>query len=108
MRPPTSLMAAIATDEITKLAQTSPLWPTYSDEIDRASAREKLEAKVGPPAERAPDVDVKIPKPPPPSRTKRSKADDGNVVTDYLRSREGRQMDNRIVRGVFRLLKKRR
>ena len=33
--------------------------------------------------------------------------DDGNVVTDYLRSREGRTMINTVVRGVFGMLKKR-
>ena len=33
--------------------------------------------------------------------------DDGNVVTDYLRSREGRSMINTVVRGVFGMLKKR-
>ena len=31
---------------------------------------------------------------------------DGNIVTDYLRSREGRSMINTVVRGVFGMLKK--
>jgi DNA helicase HerA-like ATPase len=38
----------------------------------------------------------------------RKKADDGNVVTDFLKSREGRSTVNNVVRGVFDLLKKRR
>lgn len=54
--------------------------------------------------------------PPPPARApergaprsgSRRKSDDGNVVTDYLRSREGRSMINTVVRGVFGMLKKR-
>jgi hypothetical protein len=46
--------------------------------------------------------------PPQPKRSRRSSADDGNPVTDFLKSREGRQMANTVVRGVFSLLKKRR
>jgi DNA helicase HerA-like ATPase len=38
----------------------------------------------------------------------RKKSDDGNVVTDFLKSREGRSTVNNVVRGVFDLLKKRR
>ena len=32
-------------------------------------------------------------------------ADDGNAVTDFLSSREGRATVNNVVRGVFSLLK---
>jgi DNA helicase HerA-like ATPase len=109
LRPPTSLMAAIPETAIDESAKASPLWPTYSEAIDRESARERLQSKL--PAA----VDVHVPEPPSrpapkaSPRSKRSSSDDdGNVVTDYLRSREGRQMANTIVRGVFGLLKKRR
>ena len=60
---------------------------------------------------------VQVPAPPPRTRApgsdsgsrarSRSSNDDGNVVTDYLRSREGRSMINTVVRGVFGMLKKR-
>ena len=42
------------------------------------------------------------------SSTSSSKKKDGNIVTDYLRSREGRAMFNTVVRGVFGALKKKR
>ena len=42
------------------------------------------------------------------SPPRRSKQDDGNVVTDFLKSREGRSTVNNVVRGVFDLLKKQR
>ena len=47
---------------------------------------------------------------PPPRSTSRSKSktkkDDGNPVTDFLKSREGRATVNNVVRGVFDLMKK--
>ena len=46
---------------------------------------------------------VGVPKPKGRSRAE----DDGNPVTDFLKSREGRATVNNVVRGVFDLLKKR-
>jgi hypothetical protein len=110
MRPPTSLMAAIPPADVERLAAASPLWPTYAVEIDRESARERLAAKAA-----REEIDVRVPEPGPtrPPQQRRAprrstKKDDGNVVTDYLGSREGRQMANRVLRGVFDMLKKRR
>jgi DNA helicase HerA-like ATPase len=54
---------------------------------------------------RIPDAPEKpsSPKPRPKAKTKK---DDGNPVTDFLKSREGRATVNNVVRGVFDLIKK--
>jgi hypothetical protein len=104
LRPPTSLMAAIDATEVDRLAKESSLWSTYSAEVDRDSARERLAAKA---ARDAPAPDAPTPAPPA-KRQRASKKDDDNVVVDYLKSREGRSMVNTVVRGVFGMLKKRR
>ncbi|MEZ5204869.1 MAG: helicase HerA-like domain-containing protein [Acidimicrobiales bacterium] len=65
------------------------------------------------------DFDVSVPPAPKPKATPKPKAapkpkgtskasDDGNAVTDFLKSREGRATVNNVVRGVFDLLKKRK
>jgi hypothetical protein len=106
MRPPTSLMAAIPPADVERLAKESSLWSTYSAEIDRDSARERLAAKAEraepAPEQPAPDRPAPAPKP------TRGKKDDESAVVGYLKSREGRQMANTVIRGVFGLLKKRR
>ncbi|MCB1017250.1 MAG: DUF853 family protein [Acidimicrobiales bacterium] len=119
---PSSLMAAIPAEEVAAAAQASPLWPRYAEEIDRESARELLAAKMAAtaaatPAPSAGGGGVQVPAPPPRTAAPRKgsggagrgrgRGDDGNVVTDYLRSREGRTMINTVVRGVFGMLKKR-
>jgi hypothetical protein len=59
--------------------------------------------------------DVEVPAPPkapkekaPKEKASKAKAkDEGNLVTDFLRSREGRATVNNVVRGMFDLMKKR-
>ena len=120
VRPPQSQIGAVDPAEVRSLAEQSDLWSTYATEIDRHSAREILAAKMGVPAP-PPDtgLDVRVPPPPPEPRRERAprrapaprrsgrQRDDGNPVTDFLRSREGRSTINNVVRGVFDLLKKR-
>ena len=102
LRPPTSLMAALAEGEVDAAAKADSLWPKYSEEVDRESAREKLAVKM---AEAASSEDVEAkPAKQPKGRGKK----DENPVFGYLKSREGRQMANTVARGVFSLLKKRR
>ena len=106
--PPTSLMAAIDPKEVEKLAQESPLWATYAEEVDRESARERLAAKMAAGAEpAAPAEGAKAGKPAPRPQPKGMKKDE-NAVIDFVKSREGRSMMNTVVRGVFGLLRKRR
>ena len=61
--------------------------------------------QAAPPAP-APTAEPK-PKAAPKPKASSKKKDDGNVVTDFLKSREGRATVNNVVRGVFDLLKKR-
>jgi DNA helicase HerA-like ATPase len=98
LRPPTSLMASIGEEAIDTAARADERWSTYAEEIDRESAREKLEARLDAAAEAPPERE---PKP------KRAQKDDGDAVTGYLKTREGRQMLNTVARGVFGLLRKR-
>jgi hypothetical protein len=94
-------------------AQGSDLWSKYAQEVDRDSAAEKLAARMAESsaAEAADDAEAEARRaapPPQPKRAGRSRGGDDNPVTDFLKSREGRQMANTVVRGVFSLLKKRR
>jgi uncharacterized protein len=107
--PPVSLMAAIATDEIDAMAKAADLWGTYAVETDRESAREMLARKMAvPPPPPSAQPDRELDEAPSAKSKKESKKDDGNAITGYLKSREGRSMVNTVVRGVFGLLKKRR
>jgi hypothetical protein len=109
--PPSSLMAAISPDEIDASAKASATWAKYAEEIDPESAREKLTAKMAASVDGAPTTKRK-----PGTKTKKAatkkaaakrtpKADDGNAVTDFLQSREGRATVNNVVRGAFGVLK---
>ncbi|HVM04191.1 MAG TPA: helicase HerA-like domain-containing protein [Acidimicrobiales bacterium] len=114
--PPTSLMAAIDEADVDRLARDSSLWPTYSEEVDRESARERLAAKTSAGAGPEPDdagAEASDGEPagkrrPAPRPQPRGKKKDENAVVGYLKSREGRSMINTVARGVFGLLKKRR
>lgn len=59
-----------------------------------------------PPASPAPPAETEAKAKPKASKASKAK-DDGNAVTDFLKSREGRATVNNVVRGVFDLLKKR-
>ena len=108
---PESLMAAIPEPELRAAAERSDLWSKYAEEVDRESAREKLAGRLAESAAaEAPDEEeAEARRKAPPAQPKRSSAKkDENPVTGFLKSREGRQMANQVVRGVFSLLKKRR
>ena len=130
MRPPQSLIGAVDPAEVDRAGRGRPtLWPTYATELDRPSAREMLAAEDG----RRPTPAPPRPGPRPPRRRLRrhraptsrpkpkrapakaktpakpkakAKDADGNPVTDFLKSREGRATVNNVVRGVFDLIKK--
>jgi DNA helicase HerA-like ATPase len=105
MRAPESMMAALDGSKIEEAAKKSSLWPTYAEEIDRESAREKLAGRLSAAAPEGETVSA-----PPPAKAKsggKKKKDDG-VVTHYLKSQEGRRMISRVARGVFGMLTKSR
>ena len=133
LRPPASKMAALAATAITAHAQALPIWTKYAVEIDRQSARELLDARVAqasapatpapsvplpmpseprssgsdmPPRPGAPKHQPAAPKPDPQPRAKAAKKEEDGAISGYLKSREGRTMMNRVVRGVFDMLKK--
>jgi hypothetical protein len=109
---PQSLMAAVAETEVVATAKASDLWSKYAVEVDRESAREKLAGRLAESAaaEAADEQEAQARRQAPPKQPKRSASakKDENFVTGFLKSREGRQMANQVVRGVFSLLKKRR
>jgi DNA helicase HerA-like ATPase len=128
MRPPQSLMASIGDEAVTAAAQGSSLWSTYAERIDRESAREKLAGRLAEAAaaDAADEAEAeRVRKEPPPQPRERSRKEEsgggggggggdkdsggaGDAVVGYLKSREGRQMINKVARGLFGMLKKRR
>ena len=109
--PPQSLMAAIGEPEVDKAAKADALWTKYAEEVDRESAREKLAGRLAESAaaEAADEREAEVVRKSPPKQPRAAaKKDAGSAVTGFLKSREGRQMANTVVRGVFSLLKKRR
>ena len=131
MRPPASLMAAIAPEAIAAAVQADALLAKYATEVDRDSAREVLTAKLAPPPPPPPPAALPQPTPqptpqpmpqpqpqtrqprsapqssPPRDRPRGAGKGDENPITDFLGSREGRATVNTVLRGVFGLLKKR-
>ena len=106
--PPTSLMAAIGDEAVARAAEEDELWSRYAVPVDRESAREKLAGRSAQ-AEAADAGDDGQLDPVRRERPRRGRRrGEGNGVTGYLKSREGRQMMNTVARGVFSLLRKRR
>jgi len=108
MRPPTSVMTALAAEEIDTAARASSLWARYAVALQRPSAAESLESRK--PAEPGPtERSPRAERPKRPSKRRPSRGRSGNnAVVDYLKSREGRQLITRAGRGILDLLKKRR
>jgi DNA helicase HerA-like ATPase len=109
--PPQSLMAAIGEAEVEAAAKADGLWARYAEEVDRDSAREKLAGRLAESAaaEAADDQEAEARRQAPPKQPKGTrKKEEQGAVTTFLKSREGRQLTNTVVRGVFSLLKKRR
>jgi hypothetical protein len=109
--PPQSLMAAIGNDAIDAAAKADPLWSKYAQEVDRDSAREILAGRLAESAaaDAADDEEAEAVRKAPPKQPKGTrKKEEKGAVTTFLKSREGRQLTNTVVRGVFSLLKKRR
>jgi hypothetical protein len=116
MTPPSSRMGPA--DDIEAKAKASPLWAKYGERVDNMSAREMLAARM-----QAPEAEAAAPasgasggggarqaRPEPAeSHKKAAGAAAGGVaaVTAFLQSKEGKQLEKQVMRGVFGLLKKR-
>jgi uncharacterized protein len=98
MTPPASRMGPA--DDVAGEAKRSPLWAKYGERVDNQSAREMLAARMEQPAAAAPA--------PAEQHKEAAGAAAGGVatVTAFLQSKEGKQLKNQVVRGVFGLLKK--
>jgi len=93
-------------DDVDGTAKASPLFAKYGTRIDNESAREVLAGRLAaataaaapaPAAAEPATAPAPAPKPPAPS---------GGGLGDFLNSRQGKQLQKEVVRGVFGLLKK--
>jgi len=92
-------------------AKASPLFARYGERLDNRSAREILAARLEapkplPPTQpEAPMEHVPLPKPA--AKKKRAPAPSGGGIGDFLGSRQGKQIQREVIRGVFGMLRKR-
>jgi uncharacterized protein len=98
LRAPASRMAPA--DDVDAAAKASPLFVKYGTRTDAQSAREILAGRVQAAAEEKP---VGAPKPEKAPAPKESTAD---AIGGFLNSRQGKQLQKEVVRGVFGMLKK--
>ena len=100
LRAPLARMAPA--DDVEGTAKASPLWAKYGTPVDAESARELLAARM---ERRAPELEEPRP------RRRRTRTPEPaaptDPVTDFLRSRRGKTLEREVVRGVFRMLRKR-
>src|ERR1700760_2857227 len=113
--PPASRMGPA--DDIEAKAKASPLWAKYGTRVDNQSAREILAARLASAeAETEPAQPVRPKQAAAPHRQPAAEHKEaagamaGGVaaVTSFLNSRQGKQLQKEVVRGVFGLLKKKR
>ena len=99
LRAPSARMAPA--DDVAAAAKASPLYAKYGTRVDSQSAREMLAARLAP-----------TPAPGPATPTEEHKKAAGamtegaGALGDFLSSRQGRQLQKDVIRGVFGLLKK--
>jgi len=98
LRAPSARMAPA--DDVDAAAKASPLYAKYGTRVDSQSAREMLAARLAP----APTRDA-------PAEERKQAADamteGGGALGDFLNSKQGKQLQKEVIRGVFGLLKKR-
>jgi hypothetical protein len=107
-------------DDIEGKAKASPLWAKYGTRVDNQSAREILAARLAPaasaPVEAAPHQQAAPQRPaaaahrqPAAEHKEAAGALSGGVaaVSTFLKSKEGKKLQQEVVRGVFGMLKKR-
>jgi hypothetical protein len=94
-------------------AKASPLDAKYGTRVDAQSAREILAGRMEAAREPAPapapaDKPLEhIPAPKLPKAPRRAPAPDPGGIGDFLNSRQGKQIQREVIRGVFGMLKKR-
>jgi len=106
-------------DDVDGAAKASPLWAEYGTRTDAQSAREILAGRLAPPAQpkletKEPDLQAPMEHVPAPRKPKpeprRAPAPGGSgadAIGDFLRSRQGKELQKKVARGIFGMLKKR-
>jgi DNA helicase HerA-like ATPase len=98
---PASRMAPA--DDVDGAARASALWPKYGTRVDAQSAREMLAGRLAPPPAPAPAPA----EPKPRHRAPAPRESTPDAVGDFLRSREGKQLQRTVTRGILGMLRKR-
>jgi uncharacterized protein len=96
--------------DIDAAAKASPLWAKYGERIDGQSAHEILAGRMAGPEPAQPEPDLRSPMehvPPPRRRAPAPREPGGDAIGDFLRSREGKELQRKITRGIFGMLRKR-
>jgi hypothetical protein len=93
-------------DDVEGTARASPLFAKYGARTDADSAREKLAARMEEASE-----DGGAPERGPKRRRERARrqpapAGGADAIGDFLRSREGKAVQRKVLRGVFGMLRK--
>jgi DNA helicase HerA-like ATPase len=99
LRAPNARMAPA--DNVDAAAKASPLYAKYGTRVDSQSAREMLAARLAPtptPAPAAPTEDHK--------KAAGAMTEGAGALGDFLSSKQGKQLQKDVIRGVFGLLKK--
>ena len=111
MTPPVSRMGPA--DDVDRRAKLSPLWGKYGERVDNQSAREMLAERIAPPP-----VSAAVTADAPAAAGHASERADQHLeaagataggiaaLGSFLKSKQGKQLQNQVVRGVFGLLKK--
>ncbi len=107
LRAPASRMGPA--DDVDGAAKASPLSAKYGTRVDSQSARELLAARLEAPAA----ADAAAPTPPPEATVKSGHREAAGALGggaaalgSFLQSKQGKRLENQVVRGVFGLLKK--
>jgi hypothetical protein len=100
-------------------AKASPLYARYGERLDNRSAREILAERLAAPAplpptegtpagdSSAPEQMDHIPVPKGMGRKRKAPAPSAGGIGDFLNSRQGKQIQREVIRGVFGMLRKR-
>jgi hypothetical protein len=107
-------------DNVRVTTAQSKLWPKYATRVDPESAKELLAARLAasaaapgvtpapaPIPEGAPPAAGSAPAPAPakPAKAPKAAKPKDNAVTGFLKSSQGKQIQNQIIRGAFGILK---
>ena len=97
-------------DDLDASAKASPLYGKYGTRVDNESAREKLAARTeAAAAQAAPEAEAPVADPvPTPQSKKAASAAAGGVdaLGSFLKSSQGKKLENQVIRGVFGMLRK--